>query len=117
MDEPMINSLIETNRRLVVFRYANSSHLTTMHKVSKRFEKWRLLENKMEIDLIDYLAKELPDRSRIAVIDHDISLLEGIKILQNDDVVGIQVPLDEFRIALVTRSKLSSVLTTEGELH
>ena len=117
MDEVMIRNLIATNRRLVVFRYANSSHLTTMNKIAKRFEKWSLLDNKSEIDLITYLAKELPERSRIAVIDQDISLLEGIKVLQNDDVVGIQVPVDEFRIALVTRSKLSSVLTTEGELH
>ncbi|MDX1472822.1 MAG: chloride channel protein [Reinekea sp.] len=117
MDTHAIEELLATHRRLVVFRFGTSSYLLPMTTLQKQFEHWTLLENRDSVDLLDYLAKVIPDRSRIAIINNDVSLLEGIKILQSDDVVGIQVPLDEFRIGLVTRSKLSAVLTTEGELH
>ena len=117
MDDEAIKQLIATNRRLVVFRYGNGSFLVTMAAIAKQFESWTLLESRENIELISYLAKIIPDRCRIAIISNDISLLEGIKILQSDDVVGIQVPLDNFRVGLVTRTKLTSVLTTEGELH
>ncbi|EAR10926.1 chloride channel protein [Reinekea blandensis] len=117
MDEEAIRDVAASNRRLVIFRLAKSSHLVTMNALQKRFEKWQGLENRDDINLFQYLANDLPDRSRIAVIQEDLSLLEGLRIFQSDDVVGIQVPLDEFRIGLITRSKLSSVLTTEGDLH
>lgn len=117
MDEESVTEMIATKRRLVVFRLPGSSHLITMHALQKQFEKWQALTNRTEINLFHYLAKDLPDRSRIAVIPEDVSLLEGLRIFQSDDVVAIQVPLDEFRIGLITRSKLSAVLTTEGELH
>ena len=117
MDDEIIEGLIATSRKLVVFRYGNGSFLVTMTAIAKQYENWTLLESRESVPLIDFLAKIIPDRSRISIISSDISLLEAIKILQNDDVVGIQVPLDEFRIGLVTRSKLTSVLTTEGELH
>lgn len=117
MDEDAIQDVAASHRRLVVFRLAKSSHLVTMNALQKRFEKWQSLSNREEINLFQYLAKDLPDRSRIAVLPEDLSLLEGLRVFQSDDVVGIQVPLDEFRVGLITRSKLSAVLTTEGELH
>jgi H+/Cl- antiporter ClcA len=117
MEDSNLFHLLETNRRLVVFRFNNDSHLLTMHQIQKQYEKWLALEGKEQIRLITYLARAIPDRSRIAIIQEDLSLLEGLKIFQSDDVVAIQLPLDEFRIGLVTRSKLSSVLTSEGDLH
>lgn len=117
MDEEEIEEIIATSRRLVVFRLGSTSHLTTMNALQKRHQKWLKIPGREDINLFLYLAKALPDRSRIAVIREDVSLLEGLRIFQSDDVIGIQVPLDEFRVGLVTRSKLSSVLTTEGDLH
>jgi chloride channel protein, CIC family len=117
MDEAMIAHVIETDRRLVVFRYQSNNYLMTMNMVQKQFERWHSLENKSDVELIHYIAKAIPERSRIALLEQDVSLLEGIRILQNDNVVAIQVPVDKFRIGLVTRAKLTSVLTTEGELQ
>ncbi len=117
MDEEMTQQLVATDLQLVVFRYNEESYLITMLTVKAQFERWQALENKEDIELIDYMSKAIPARSRIAIVDTDISLLEGIRILQSEDVVAIQVPLDEFRIGLVTRTKLTCVLTTEGELH
>jgi H+/Cl- antiporter ClcA len=117
IDIETMATLLDSNKRLVIFRYGNLSHLMTMNTVTKQFEKWQALENKDDVEPFPYLAKVIPERSRITIVEEDVSLLEGIRILQSDDVVGIQVPLDDFRIALVTRSKLTSVLTTEGDLH
>jgi len=117
MDEQAITQIVSVNKRLVIFRHVGGSFLLTMNTINKQFDKWQALENKEGVDIHAYLAKAIPERSRISLLGADVSLLEGIRILQNDDVVGIQVPLDEFRIGLVTRSKLTSVLTTEGELH
>ena len=116
MDEAMMKHLIDTDRRLVVFRYQSHSYLLTMNTVQKQFERWQTLTNTDQVELIHYMSKAIPERSRIALLDTDISLLEGIRTLQSEDVVAIQVPLDEFRVGLVTRAKLTSVLTTEGEL-
>lgn len=117
MDEEAIISSLAVPKRLLIFRQNAESYLVPRAKLNKRYLKWQDKKNKEGTDIHAYLAKAIPSRSRIAILTEDVSLLEGIRILQSDDVVGIQVPLDKFRIGLVTRSALSSVLTTEGDLN
>lgn len=117
MDEAQVNVALSTGKKLTIFRTNKVSHLVTTHSLLARLESWLALERKEQIDLIAYLAQVIPERSRVAILDNDISLLEAIRLLHNEDVVGLQVPLDDFRIGLVSRSKLTSVLTAEGDIH
>lgn len=117
LETSQIENLIATDHRLAILRFGANSHLVTLHALNRQYEKWTALEHNEDIRLFDYLTKDIPDRSRLAIVTEEVSLLEGLKVLQSDDVVGIQVPLDDFRIGLVTRNKLSSVITSEGDLH
>lgn len=118
MDEAQVNVALSTGKKLTVFRTSKASHLLTTQSLLARFESWMSLEKKDKVDLTAYLAQVIPERSRVAILDSDISLLEAIRLLHSEDVVGLQVPLDDFRIGLVSRSKLTSVLTAaEGDLH
>lgn len=117
MDCHAIERILSFNRRLVVFRDDSGSFLIPKQTLKKQFDSWFTLEERTKINVHQYLSKVIPQRSRIAVIKEDLSLLEGIKVLQGEDVVAIQVPFNEFRIGIVTRAKLVSELTSEGELN
>lgn len=117
IDEQGVEQLLSTNLRLYIFRFEGTDYLVTANMISKQYSKWLALENRDNVELHSYLAKAIPDRSRVAKISEDISLLEALKTFQSDDVVAIQLPIDEFRIGLVTRNKLSAVLTSEGDIH
>lgn len=116
MDEDTVAELLANPHRLLVFRYAGQHSLVSAQSMRQQMAKWLDQPDREKKDFFAYLAKAVPERCRLAILTEDISLLEAIKVLQSDDVVALQVPLDEFRIGLVTRAKLSSVLTTEGEL-
>ncbi len=117
MDSTTIAEILASTDRLVVFRDPQRSYLVPQVSLSQQLDRWHLLPDGENLHA--FLARVIPERSRISVLDDDASLLEGIRTLQSDDVVGIQVPLDAFRIGLVTRNKLTSVLisTTDGDLH
>jgi len=119
MDNTSISEILANSDRLLVFRDLQRSYLVPQTILSDQLKKWHPLPDSQADDLHAFLARVIPERSRISVLDEDASLLEGIRILQNNDMVGIQVPLDTFRIGLVTRNQLTSVLisTTDGDLH
>lgn len=118
MDNENIEQITQLKQKLFVFRSnANASYLLTNTFLAQRIEAWNLLTENQSQSLYGFLQLGLPDRSRITILAEDASLLEGIKIFQGEDVSAIQVPLDAFRIGLVTRQKLTSVLTSEGDLH
>ncbi|TXR54899.1 chloride channel protein [Reinekea thalattae] len=117
MDTESIEQMLHVKKRLVIYRYAAESYLIPHKALKKQYEKWLHLDPDDDVNLYQYLSKVIPARSRISVLQQDASLLEGIKTLQNDDVVAIQVPIDAFRIGLVTRAKLSTELTSESELN
>jgi len=119
MNLATITEILAINSPWVVFRDLQRSYLVPQASLIDQFDKWLPQPDSEADDLHGFLARAVPERSRISVLDEDASLLEGIRVLQSDDVVGIQVPLDAFRIGLVTRNKLTSVLisTTDGDLH
>jgi len=119
MNSTTISEILASTGRLVLFRDPQHSYLVAQVTLLHQLDKWLLLPEREHGDLHVFLRRVIPERSRISVLDEDASLLEGIRILQNDDLVAIQVPLDTFRIGLVTRNKLTSVLisTTDGDLH
>lgn len=117
MDALEIETLLKNRKKLAIFRSHKHSHLMPSQLLAQRYEAWQLLENKDKIDVSSYLMQIIPQRSRLAILDNDLSLLEAIQLLNNQDVVGIQVPLDEFRVGLVTRTQLTTVLTAEGDMH
>ena len=118
MEIENIVQIADLKQKLFVFRSnANASYLFTHTYLAQRIETWRALKDHESQSLYGFLNLGLPERSRITILSEDTSLLEGIKIFQGEDVSAIQVPLDAFRIGLVTRQKLTSVLTSEGELN
>ncbi|MDN3647963.1 chloride channel protein [Reinekea marina] len=118
MDDESIEQLVTLRQKLFVFRTnTQASYILTHHFLTQRIEAWQRLKESEQQSLYGFLKLGLPERSRITVLSEDTSLLEGIRIFQGEDVAAIQVPLDAFRISLVTRQKLTSVLTSEGELQ
>jgi hypothetical protein len=118
MENEYIEQLMTLKRKLYLFRSSNqASYLITQPFLAQRYESWQKVKHKEDQSFYKFINLSLPERSRISVLTDDASLLEGIKIFQGDDVSAIQVPMDAFRIGLVTRQRLTSVLTSEGELH
>lgn len=117
LEPPAIAAMLQQGCSAAVVELTRNSYMLPITELRKRYESWLAADNKNTTSLFAMLTEDLSERSRLAIIDTDISLLEGLKKFQSDDVVGILLPLDTQRGGLVTRAQLSAVLTAEGDMH
>lgn len=116
LEQEAILAMTESPYQTVVIRNSEgSSFLLQKSELSSLIEAWLQFDQGSDNSLYRYLLKGIGEFREVSTLEYDCTLKEAIQLMQSEGISAIQIPLDAFRIGLVTREALINTLTNEED--
>lgn len=112
-----IATLVKGPFRWVVLQLEHKAYLVSRERLAQCHQDWIQLDAEVRPPIAEAVQTLIGPYSRLHALSEDITLLEAVKALQQDDTAGFLLPLDDGKPGLVTRAQLVSVLTSEGDIQ
>ncbi|MFG1498393.1 chloride channel protein [Saccharospirillum sp. HFRX-1] len=112
-----IATLAKSPYRWVVLQLDNKAYLLARERLTACHQDWIQLEADIRPPFAEAVQSLIGPYSRLHPLTEDITLLEAVKSLQQEETAGFLLPLDDGNTGLVTRAQLVSVLTSEGDIQ
>jgi len=117
IERERIATLAKSPYRWVVLQLDNKAYLVARDRLTACHQDWIQLETEVRPPFAEAVQSLIGPYSRLHPLTDDITLLEAVKSLQQEDTAGFLLPLDDGNTGLVTRAQLVSVLTSEGDIQ